>query len=161
MPAEKIEIQDRRRRLARSQFVTEGNYGSEGSGFVYGTDYSTIIFKGQNLVNNRGKEGGVIALRESSFYMENSVAEGQSAENFGGFMSAINSVYNIEISIIEESKSNHGCVIFAEGKHIDPGSYEKNQIYRVNIRNNVCESSLLQVINTDLTVENVYFNDNE
>ena len=93
--------------------------------------------------------------------MINSVAEGQSAENFGGFLSAINSVYNIEISIIEESRSDHGCVIFAEGKHVDPGEHERNKIYRANIRNNVCESSLMQVINTDLTIDRVYFNDNE
>ena len=92
----------RGRRLARSQTISHHNTGSLGAGFVYAVDNSVIAFKGQNLQFNKGIEGGVILLRDSSFNMEDSVVEGQVAKSYGGFMSAINSRFNIRISIIEQ-----------------------------------------------------------
>lgn len=75
---------------------------SKGAGFFYAIDNSLVAFKGQNLIRNRGIEGGVIALRDSTFNMDNTASEGHGAEKYGGFISAINSVFNIEISVIEE-----------------------------------------------------------
>ena len=99
--------------LPRSQFKVQFNRAEHGSGFVYARNRSTVAFKSQNMLNNHGKEGGVVALFESSFHMERSFSFRNSADNHGGFLAAINSVYHMEKSVIEEGEGTHGCVIFA------------------------------------------------
>jgi len=47
--------------------------------------------------------------------MDNTASVGHGATNYGGFISAINSVFNIEISVIEEGSSGHGCAVFSQG----------------------------------------------
>ena len=73
--------------------------------------------------------------------MENSVAEGQYSETYGGFLVSIDSIFNITTSIIGKASSGDSCVIFSLGKHTEKTG--RNTIKRVNIRDNNCESSLI------------------
>ena len=66
-------------------------------------------------MNNEGVEGGAILMRDSSLDMEDTAAQGSKATTYGGFMSAVNSRFDISVSIIEEGSSEHGCAFFAQG----------------------------------------------
>ena len=102
-------------------------------------------------------------MRDSTLEMRDSAAQGSKATLFGGFMSAINSRFDISLSIIEEGISDHGCVLFTQGNLQSESEVTQNRLYRVNIRNhkNGCNFSLIKVVNADISFHRVRFMDNE
>ena len=104
-------------RQLRSEFISSNNVGTIGSGFVYAINNSNIILKGQNLQFNKGKEGGVVAMKESTLFMEDTVSEGHLSETYGGFLVSIDSYFEIEVSVIGQSLGGESCVLFALGQH--------------------------------------------
>ena len=91
--------------------------------------------------------------------MENTVAEGQKSESYGGFMAAIDSTFVIEVSVISQAKAgSKSCAIFALGKPAQ--STTMNKLSRVGIDDNNCDQDLLQIVNSELELENVRIRDN-
>ena len=68
-----------------------------------------------HLLENRGEEGGIILMRDSTLDVSDTAIKGSIAASYGGFMSAINSRFEIDVSIIEEGQSDHGCAFFVQG----------------------------------------------
>ena len=89
-----------RRNLDQSKYVSRSNIADRGASFLYAVQDSSIIMRGLTLQDNQGREGGTLALRESTLQMRDTYVTDSRAETFGGFLYSSNSWFNMTNSYL-------------------------------------------------------------